>query len=269
VLGAAGKPTVYNSEQCSHPACKTLVHTLKDPGVHCQGCNRDYCLKHRLKEEHDCKKLTPLGARVGVGSGQKNPQETLRSMFSKVKAWGGTSTSTKSGSGGGGQTSTNAKTGVSGLGSVLSGLPASVRARVSGNNSGAGGRGGAIAQLNELKKTAKGDASIPADKRLYLHVVGTSEADSTSTSTSATAEPPSGKFFFDSRWKVGRVLDDAAKKLKIENLNNRAASEEARLRIFHVEAGEFLEFSDAIGAGKVKNGHTIVLLRGAGMVLGK
>ena len=35
------------------------------------------------------------------------------------------------------------------------------------------------------------------------------------------------------------------------------------------QCGEFLEFSDAIGAGKVQSGHTIVLMRGAGVMLGK
>src|SRR6266487_3288976 len=55
------KPTVLNSLQCSHPSCKTLIHTLQNTGVHCQNCNREYCLKHRLREDHDCSKLIPLG----------------------------------------------------------------------------------------------------------------------------------------------------------------------------------------------------------------
>lgn len=84
-------------------------------------------------------------------------------------------------------------------------------------------------------------------------------------------DAPSGDFWFDSRWKVGRVLDDAARRLKIENVNNRIDGEEARLRVFHVESGEFLEFAQTIGGdgGRVKMGDTIVLLRGAGSVLGR
>ena len=115
--------------------------------------------------------------------------------------------------------------------------------------------------LNTMKRTAKGETNVPADKRIYLHTVGTAETQA--------VEPPSGDFFFDSRWKVGRVLDDAAKRLRVENLNNRSGGEEARLRIFHVESGEFLDFSESIGGGKVKSGDTIVLLRGAGVVLEK
>ena len=120
---------------------------------------------------------------------------------------------------------------------------------------------GVVAGMNAMKRTAKGDPSVPADKRLYLHAVGT-------TNTQTDDPPPSGDFYFDSRWKVGRVLDDAAKRLHVENLNNRGGGEEARLRVFHVESGEFLEFSDSIAA-KVKNGHKIVILRGAGVLLGK
>lgn len=116
------------------------------------------------------------------------------------------------------------------------------------------------AEVNALKKSAKGDAAVPSDRRLYLHVAGASDTQKT--------DAPNGDFFYDSRWKVGRVLDDAAKRLGIENINNRGGGEETRLRIFHVESGEFLEFSEGIGE-RVKSGHTIVLLRGAGIALGK
>ncbi|KAL2866857.1 AN1-type zinc finger protein [Aspergillus lucknowensis] len=225
------KPTIYNSDQCAHLSCKTLINTLKDPGVRCPDCSRQYCLKHRLREEHDCDKV---GRRLGTGSGANagaTPNETIRSMFARVRSWG------KDKSQAAAQAAAAAKP---------KPKPNSPAARA--------------AQVNALKKAAKGDASVPADKRVYLHVVGTSETQS--------VDPPAGDFWFDSRWKVGRVLDDAAKRLRVENVNNRAG-EEARLRLFHVESGEFLEFADAVGGGKVKTGDTIVLLRGAGVMLGK
>ena len=219
------KPTIYNSDQCSHPTCKTLINTARDPAVHCQNCNREYCLKHRLQEEHDCAKLIPLGNRAGLQGRRSgpSPNETLRSMFSRVRTWG--------------KDKTNAATS-----NLTRPNPTS-----------------AVAQLHELKRAAMGDPGIPSDKRLFLNVFGTSETQKT--------EPPSGKYYFDSRWKVGRVLDDAARKLKVENVNNRGGGEEDRLRIFHVESGQFLEFSDVIGAGNVKQGNTIVLMRGAGSIL--
>ncbi|KAJ9194384.1 hypothetical protein DTO166G4_1600 [Paecilomyces variotii] len=218
------KPTIYNSIQCSHPACKTLIDTAKDPAVHCDKCNRKYCLKHRLREEHDCSKLIPLGARPGHGG--STPNDTIKSMFSRIRTWGNNATS---------------------IGPNGKPKPTSAASR--------------MVQVNTMKKTAKGEASIPADKRIYLHVVG--------TSTTQRPDPPTSNLFFDTRWKVGRVLDDAARRLGVENLNNRADSEEAKLRIFHIESGEFLEFSDTIGDGKLKSGDTIVLMRGAGVMLGK
>ncbi|OQD64387.1 hypothetical protein PENPOL_c007G00878 [Penicillium polonicum] len=228
---APEKPSIYNTDQCAHTQCKTLINTLKDPAVRCPQCNHQYCLKHRLREEHDCAKITPLGARQRNAA---SPNDTIKSMFARVRTWG------------------RDKQNAAANGSLLPALP---KLKPKPNSPAAR----AVA-VNGLKRSAKGDASVPADKRLYLHTVGTAETQA--------AEPPAGDFFFDSRWKVGRVLDDAAKKLRIQNLNNRVDGEDSKLRVFHVESGEFLEFSEAIGAGKVKQGDTIVLLRGAGAVLG-
>ncbi|KAJ5731121.1 uncharacterized protein N7483_005629 [Penicillium malachiteum] len=186
--------------------------------------NSDQCYEHRLREEHDCAKLTPLGARQGNGS---TPNETIKSMFARVRGWG----KEKQAAGASLLPKTKPK-------------PNSPAARA--------------VEVNTMKRTAKGEAGVPADKRLYLHTVGTADTQA--------AEPPSGDFYYDERWKVGRVLDDVAKRLRVENLNNRSGGEEARLRIFHVESGEFLDFSDSI-SGKVKSGDTIVLLRGAGVIL--
>ncbi|KKK15216.1 AN1 zinc finger protein [Aspergillus ochraceoroseus] len=213
------KPTIYNSDQCAHLSCK--------PSSTPSPTRPEYCLKHRLREEHDCAPLAPLPGSAGAGAGATpNANETIRSMFARVRTWG--------------KDKSHALT--------PKPKPDSPAARA--------------LQVNALKKSAKGDAAVPADKRLYVHVVGTSDTHG--------AQPPAGDFWFDSRWRVGRVLDDAAKRLRVENVNNRAG-EEARLRLFHVESGEFLEFSDVIGAGKVEvhSGHTIVLLRGAGVMLGK
>ncbi|KAL5332114.1 hypothetical protein BJX70DRAFT_202144 [Aspergillus crustosus] len=221
------KPTIYNSDQCAHVLCKTLINTLKDPGVRCPNCTRQYCLKHRLREEHDCAKIGP---RLGTGANGVTPNDTIRSIFARVRTW----SKDKS--------------------QAAATAAAAAKPKPKANSPAA-----RAMQVNALKKAAEGDTGVPADKRVYLHVVGTSETQG--------VDPPNGDFWFDSRWKVGRVLDDAAKRLRVENVNNRAGEEE-RLRLFHVESGEFLEFSDAIGAGKVNSADTIVLLRGAGIMLG-
>lgn len=113
----------------------------------------------------------------------------------------------------------------------------------------------AQAELNALKRTAKGEASVPQDKRIYLHV----EASADTTK----AKFPTGKFYYNKEWTVGRVLDMAAKSLQVQNVNNRGGGEEEKLRVFHVEGGRLLKFSEKIGE-PCKSGNMIVLLRGVG-----
>ncbi|PSK34185.1 AN1-type zinc finger protein TMC1 [Elsinoe australis] len=107
----------------------------------------------------------------------------------------------------------------------------------------------------ELKRMAKGDDKVPADNRIYLFV----EAEKATT----TAKLQNGKFFYNKEWSIGRVLDMAAKSLQVQNVNNRVDGEEQKLRVFHVEGGRLLDFSEKLGAS-VQTGNTIVLLRGVG-----
>jgi hypothetical protein len=123
-----------------------------------------------------------------------------------------------------------------------------------GSKSSSGARE-AMAAANDLKRTAKGDASVPQDKRVYLHV----EASADTTK----AKFPTGKFYYNKDWTVGRVLDMAAKSLQVQNVNNRGGGEEEKLRVFHVEGGRLLKFSEKIGE-PCQTGNMIVLLRGVG-----
>ncbi|EDU45631.1 AN1 zinc finger protein [Pyrenophora tritici-repentis Pt-1C-BFP] len=113
----------------------------------------------------------------------------------------------------------------------------------------------AQAELNALKRTAKGEASVPQEKRVYLHV----EASADTTK----AKYPTGKFFYNKDWTVGRVLDMAAKALQVQNVNNHGGGEEEKLRVFHVEGGRLLKFNEKIGES-CSSGNMIVLLRGVG-----
>ena len=112
-----------------------------------------------------------------------------------------------------------------------------------------------IAEINALKRSAKGDDKIPTERRIYVHV----EASADTT----TAKFPTGKFFYSADWSVGRVLDTAARALQVENMNNQGGGEAERLRVFYVEGGRLLDFSEKFGV-TVTNGNTIVLLRGVG-----
>lgn len=117
---------------CAAQSCKTTVGTSLVPGVHCQGCNRDYCLKHRLKEEHDCDNLVPLGARPGLQAADK-----ARSALDKLRLWGA------------------AKKQAAGR-ALPKAKPTSASQR--------------IVAVNNLKKTAKGDEKLAPEKRVYLFV---------------------------------------------------------------------------------------------------
>ncbi|KAK1972394.1 AN1-like zinc finger protein [Colletotrichum eremochloae] len=208
-----------SQKPCASPTCKTTIGTSLVPGVHCPGCNRDYCLKHRLREDHDCKNLVPLGARPGS---QIDVAARTRSAFDKLKAWG------------------TAKKEQAGR-ALPKPKPTSASAR--------------LIAVNNLKKTAKGDDKLPQEKRVYLYVEAEAET--------AKAKFPKGEFFFSKDWVVGRVLDEAAKRLQVENLNNRSSDERDKLRVFHVEGGRLLEFNEKVGASLV-SGNTVVLLRGVG-----
>lgn len=207
---------------CASPACKTVIGTSLSTSVHCSTCNRDYCLKHRLKEDHDCKNLVPIGARPSSRfDAQSN---NAKNALGKLKAWG-----------------TAQKANMMATRVLPKPKPTSAAVR--------------MVAVNALKKTAKGDDKIATEKRIYVTV----EAEAATT----TSKFPSGAFFYNKEWVMGRVLDAAAKSLQVQNVNNQSTDEKDKLRIFHVEGGRLLEFNEKVGNALV-SGNKIVLLRGVG-----
>ncbi|KAI4121561.1 MAG: hypothetical protein LQ347_006814, partial [Umbilicaria vellea] len=85
--GRPGKPSLLTATQCSHPACKTYINTLTHVAVACTICNRQYCLKHRLREDHACTTLIPIGARPASRPHTPNA-EKARAAFGRLRAWG-------------------------------------------------------------------------------------------------------------------------------------------------------------------------------------
>ncbi|KAJ9669751.1 hypothetical protein H2201_000136 [Coniosporium apollinis] len=219
----SGQKSMLNQErECADSGCKTMIYTARTPGVLCATCNRSYCLKHRMREDHDCKNLKPVGARTTSIQTQQNREGAL----AKLKAWGVAKKAAAS----------------SNIASIKpKPAPTSAAARTTA--------------LSALKKNAKGDEKVPVEKRVYLHAEASADT--------AAAKFPRGEFFYNKEWSVGRVLDDAAKRLQVENLNNRSEGEENKLRVFHVEGGRLLDFSEKLGTA-VQSGNTIVLLRGVG-----
>jgi hypothetical protein len=177
-----------------------------------------------MPEDHDCKNVSRRGAA---------PSSTRMSALSKLKLWAENKRAEDSK-----RRAPKKSSGFLGLGS----------SNKSANIS-------ALSELNALKRAAKGEASIPPEKRIYLNV----EASADTTK----AKFPTGKFWYNKEWTVGRVLDSAAKSLQVQNVNNRGGGEEEKLRVFHVEGGRLLGFRERIGEATV-SGNMVVLLRGVG-----
>ena len=217
--GLADRPMLdgLTPTQCSEAQCKTVINTIQNTGSRCDNCNRQYCLKHRFREEHHCETVPPLGARQSNHLAAQ--AEKMRLGFSRLRSWGKDT-----------QDSLRPKP-----------KPSS--------------RAAQFAALSTLRKTAKGDPNLVPDKRIYLHV----EAEAATT----TSKLPKAELYFNSDWSVGRMLDEAAKRLQVANVNNRVETEDQRLRVYHVEGGRLLEFSEKLAAG-LQSGNTVVLLRGVG-----
>jgi AN1-type zinc finger protein 1 len=216
---------VETERPCASPSCKSVIGSGLNPSVHCPTCNRSYCLKHRLKEDHNCKNLIPIGARPAgrFDFDTATQTEKARLAFGKLKAWG------------------SAQKNAAASRVLPKAKPTSASAR--------------LVAVNALKKSAKGDEKLPPEKRVYLYV----EAEAATT----TAKFPKGSFFYSKDWVIGRVLDAAAKSLQVQNVNNQGMDEKDKLRVFHVEGGRLLEFNEKVGTAVV-SGNTIVLLRGVG-----
>ena len=117
----------------------------------------------------------------------------------------------------------------------------------------------AITQVNALKRTAKGDSKIPQEARIYVHLEAVAEGEGI-----VGAKVPRADAFYSRDWSVGKVLDAAARALAVTNVNNQGGGEEKKLRVFHVDGGKLLAFSEKLSQCGVKNGDTLVLLRGVG-----
>ena len=178
-----------------------------------------YCLKHRMKEDHDCKNVVPLGAKATT---EKSNKEKLKFGLSRIRSWGKSQQDRMD------KFKPKPK-------------PSSAAVR--------------MVELNKLKRECKGDEKVPTEKRVYLYVEAEKET--------AKAKFAEAKVWFSEEWSVGRMLDEAAKRLQVTNMNNRVDKEEDRLRVYHVEGGRLLEFSEKVGK-VLASGNTVVLLRGVG-----
>lgn len=106
--------------------------------------------------------------------------------------------------------------------------------------------------MKQLKLEARGDATLPEDKRVYITV--------RTDSLGQKYVPPTGKFFFNADSKVGKALDIVCSELGVRN-NNISCTEVEQLRFFHIETGRFLEFRDQLKS-VCKSGDSLALYKG-------
>lgn len=139
----SGKPTLLTATQCSHTSCKTYINTLNSVGVVCPTCNRQYCLKHRLREDHSCATLVPVGAVPSASQNSAQRVDRAKAALSRLRVWGKEK-----------QTAILPKP-----------KPSTAASR--------------IVALNALRKAAKGDEKITPGKRVYVHV----EAEANTTTS--------------------------------------------------------------------------------------
>jgi predicted nucleic acid binding AN1-type Zn finger protein len=242
------KPHILHHEsQCAQPACKTLIHTALVTGVHCDTCRRDYCLKHRFGQDHDCAKLEPLGKKAAGGGGVMTQKERGLAALEKLRLWGASKKSSTASSSSSAPSSKQTISSSSTL-SASSFLPQSKTKQSAA---------AALAATQALKRSAKGDPKTPPDQRIHLYIEASASSDS--------KQPRKDTFFYARTWRIGRILDAAAKSLQVENLNNRVEGEEERLRVFWVEGGRLLAFGETLEEAKVRDGNTLVLIRGVGV----
>jgi hypothetical protein len=113
-----------------------------------------------------------------------------------------------------------------------------------------------VADIVQLRKSAKGEAAISVDQRVYVHVEAEAIAEDVAQ--------PRGDYFFSKKWSVGKVLDQCSRYLAVRNVNNAKDTDDERLRIFHVEGGKLLPFNEHLGE-RVQDGDTIAIIRGLHM----
>ncbi|KAK9473113.1 uncharacterized protein V1510DRAFT_415147 [Dipodascopsis tothii] len=227
--------------KCCEASCKQMVNTATMPATRCPDCRKLTCLRHR--QDHHCQPA-PAATRS-----TDSAAEAARGALAKLRMW----TASKSAS----ESARSPGSAGSGPGSAGSGNGISTKAMLGFRSSKAASMAARAKAMASLKQNARGETSIAPPNRVYVYV----------ESEHARATSPSGgkdraEMFFGKDWVVGRVLDKAAVRLQISNLNSMKAADEDRLRVFHVDGGKVLEFSDRLGNAGVRDGDTLVIVKG-------
>ncbi|KAK9375724.1 uncharacterized protein V1513DRAFT_441765 [Lipomyces chichibuensis] len=217
---------------CYTKDCSTTINTPLSPATKCPTCKNLTCLKHRLN--HSC----PGAPTLPVMTTQKTALAKFAEWKQKQQAKGNGPMS--GGSSAKSSTSDNATSSV--IPSFFKSKPKAessivIRAR----------------EIAALKQNAKGDAHIQPANRVYVFV---------ESNIPDSSKQPRVEMYFGRDYSIGRILDRSAQRLQISNQNNSKNDDKDRLRLYHVEGGRVLEFSEKLESCKVKDGDTLAVVKG-------
>lgn len=114
--------------------------------------------------------------------------------------------------------------------------------------------------MNQLRRSARGDDRINTSDRIYVWVSYNSDDDKSITIKEGQ--------FFSKRWPIGKMLDSSAKLSKIKNMNNQNVDASLKLAMFRKarkdeQGNEYVYISTSGRVGKeIVTGDHIYILRG-------
>lgn len=244
---------------------------------HCSACNGDFCANHRLKEDHHCESLKigknsrssvtvsiPAAAAAAVTPKKDNGGSFFQSLLparapDRIKTM---------------MQEDNSKPPVDNLKSKLfNSKTSSSRVAIdklrhffakngklfeSKKSTTKFSSANKLIQVTKMKRTAKGDDSIPVANRIYAwcYVV----ADS------SDKKPIANEVFINKMWPIGRALDSLASVLNVKNSNiDHSISTDEKLFLYKGDAStQHLLASSARVNATIQEGDTLYLVRGLG-----
>ncbi|KAK9239829.1 hypothetical protein V1525DRAFT_396886 [Lipomyces kononenkoae] len=220
-------------QKCYTKDCTTMVNKSLSPATKCPTCKNLTCLKHRLNHSCPGTPNAPVAATQKTALAKFTEWKLKQQTKSNIALSGASSTAS---------TGSSERAASSVVSTFFKSKPKAessivVKAR----------------EIAALKQNARGDSQVQLANRVYVFV----ESNFPSSPKQSRVE-----MYFGRDHVIGRVLDKAAQRLQISNQNNSKSDDKDRLRIYHVEGGRVLEFGQKLEACNVKDGDTLVVVKG-------
>ncbi|KAK9248782.1 hypothetical protein V1506DRAFT_527725 [Lipomyces tetrasporus] len=223
-LGGSERP-----QRCYTADCTTMINTPLSPATRCPSCKNLTCLKHRLN--HSC-----------PGEQKQPATTTQKTALAKFAEWKQTQQAKVNVPVSGASSVTSSGTSSSIIPSFFKSKPKASAAIVI-----------KAKEIAALKQNAKGDAHVPLSNRVYVYV---------ESNIPDTSKQPRAEMYFGKDYAIGKILDKSAHRLQVSNHNSSKSEDKDRLRIYHVESGRVLEFSEKLESCNVKDGDTLAVVKG-------